>query len=1550
MRVFWSPVRISPFLVLLLASLAAHISAEGPRATSFEYVVKSYQDLESSVELAVLSASFDQDIFFNFYCNSTEPSAEFGCNSPNCIDESATLTDALGESETKTYSFTVQNPNSCYSVALLVSAIEGDPDVYFSFRASNPVPSRRDNDLSLITIGSDALITCCADIRNLFEGAETWNGDVYFTIASANPTRYQISLTSDTRLNATEIYWKTPLEVDCPASGSNQRYYLSPEQCNGGYCNFLPPTRDPFFSRVATITGLETTIDLLPRRMSVSLVISSTSFTSTTTSATSFYFPKGALSYSGCSYRFPALVNSNDEPMVWSKITQKQLTCSKNDFSLASQGLDDVVTSLNNLTTTSLLTVSEYIFRSVAWTVSDEWVACRMMIEGQLAQPQTEERTFTDTQACLLTDPSSAEFQTDPCCNATIQLRTCCAPRTVTANINTFAPNATAISNMCVSPRCSSTAVADYIVLNEAAGTTATGCSTATINALNDETFVSNPLSGCKARVYQTVCSTNSKCMSTIGHPDTLCLGVGYCTAPCETDEDCLTGQCITVQESKTCLLYDQFNETADLTTANTLLLQCLNNDTDGFVRVFFRQELGLNTSSTEEEFRDRFFSELPADTCTSIFTVASDDPRRTNQTLCEETRMCNWAFCNDFDTPQCTSANCNDNVIITNPDYCQTCFGQNSCFETSSFGHCEYLTSSEADCTSQELPHFNPIGRRYDSLTTGVCYRTGGQCLPTDKCTSAEIADTVCAAKCFFPSLTLQSSCEGAGHQWSTALSCYDTSLATRSACETASGTWWAGTALVASYLNNQAECEAIGACYYDDTIEFTNETACINSFFCENAGTETTQPTCEAAGICSDTDGCYYPFFPTGNCAADEVWTPIGCYSESSNAATCNVYGGTMHISATTKEECLSRGQVCFEPQVSGSLRPEQRQNFPPRGITLKDSGQCSACNGERVSLFTWTAARWIRKQWTPNKWTARGFIQANDWLPSVDTNYDNTYNTARMRRYSNIIKSNILCRFSQVRSVIDQLACGCGSGATGNTCGTESIVSQVVQVAQVCNSVPTLVNFGQGSLNVSSSVSVVDSDCTEIPISLVPLSQFTLRKQVTLSSVSVSLSQSGRAEQVQFILNSGGVAVGELLGDGVQYSPNGIILNGLTPCYTFPIIFNSSLNIASLDLAYPTDDTYSRFVPLGLNLPLGTYQYCFSENTNVTSTVAYFPLGLIANWETATFIEGLYAWEIFIIYFGVVCYLVVLGLCLTQLTFHAIDWAQSAREKGFFSLGRIALLLLGVALLDRVLYLLLLPVGEIEKSKPLDAIFSELPALLYSVIFSIIVLRWAEIFHFTISSSGNSGFSKLKPAVIAIDVFLGAAFIAILIAFLVIPVQVLTVDCNTPDEAFTQLTDTEAVAVAYKTFFAAVCLTLGVCFIVYSTRIIQIMSKKNNVKREEAAIKKRERALIRLIITSAVCTFCLLGQAANLLWSSIDSSSRNIVGVLIFLYIIELGPAVMFIIMFKRTSMFARYTRRGGFSTRRSTAQGSSTLKSGQSATASVSATSGVELEDK
>jgi len=38
-----------------MAAFALYANAQGPSATSFEYVVKSYQELESGYELAVLT-------------------------------------------------------------------------------------------------------------------------------------------------------------------------------------------------------------------------------------------------------------------------------------------------------------------------------------------------------------------------------------------------------------------------------------------------------------------------------------------------------------------------------------------------------------------------------------------------------------------------------------------------------------------------------------------------------------------------------------------------------------------------------------------------------------------------------------------------------------------------------------------------------------------------------------------------------------------------------------------------------------------------------------------------------------------------------------------------------------------------------------------------------------------------------------------------------------------------------------------------------------------------------------------------------------------------------------------------------------------------------------------------------------------------------------------------------------------------------------------------------------------------------------------------------
>jgi len=50
----------------------------------------------------------------------------------------------------------------------------------------------------------------------------------------------------------------------------------------------------------------------------------------------------------------------------------------------------------------------------------------------------------------------------------------------------------------------------------------------------------------------------------------------------------------------------------------------------------------------------------------------------------------------------------------------------------------------------------------------------------------------------------------------------------------------------------------------------------------------------------------------------------------------------------------------------------------------------------------------------------------------------------------------------------------------------------------------------------------------------------------------------------------------------------------------------------------------------------------------------------------------------------------------------------------------------------LLDRVLYLILTPFGTIAENPQVVAVFADLPALIFLSIFSLTVIRWAEIYH--------------------------------------------------------------------------------------------------------------------------------------------------------------------------------------------------------------------------
>jgi hypothetical protein len=98
-----------------------------------------------------------------------------------------------------------------------------------------------------------------------------------------------------------------------------------------------------------------------------------------------------------------------------------------------------------------------------------------------------------------------------------------------------------------------------------------------------------------------------------------------------------------------------------------------------------------------------------------------------------------------------------------------------------------------------------------------------------------------------------------------------------------------------------------------------------------------------------------------------------------------------------------------------------------------------------------------------------------------------------------------------------VADQLSCDCGVDESDSLC-FNTLSKQVVQVAQVCNNIPVTITMPLGSLTASEQIDIDGSDCSEISVAVVPVNQFSQRRQVSLSSVSVSLSQSGRVDQVR------------------------------------------------------------------------------------------------------------------------------------------------------------------------------------------------------------------------------------------------------------------------------------------------------------------------------------------------------------------------------------------------------------------------------------------------
>jgi hypothetical protein len=1290
------------------------------------------------------------------------------------------------------------------------------------------------------------------------------------------------------------------------------------DDCNGGSCIFLPPTLDPLFSFLAILTGLEIPIGYEPQQLSIAVITRFVQAATPTISQTTFPFPVTYLNDPTCQFNFPGVINIYGESVTSvAPLQEADLPCTFQNFFVSSSEFTNSIRAIQTLPFGDVITVFNLYNQALAWVVSNSFVACVNMTERYLLLSSPQQNTFTNVQACFATNGSAPSYLTDPCCNPVEQQVTCCVPRTTTAISPLFTINEGNVNSTCNLAQCTLNTLKDYIVLAQSTQSRELSCSAALTLALEDPLldYNQNPLDYCYFHTYFIQCNVTADC-SFLG-PGSICLGLGYCTIPCVTNSDCLTEQCVLQQSTPTCLLYDPFGIHTNNTEADLFFISCVEQQLEPFVALFIRQEMGLDASANQTEYISAFFDNMFVDQCVGPFIPAD----QFNRTACEEVMQCNWAFCDSYDSPnECTAEYCLDPMISTST-FCGYCI-DDVCQEVSNYPACRYSGPFTQEICEQlfngsynPLPTYNPPN----------CFRpTNGSidlCFPPERCGDVALSNNACNPYCFVVDITNETECNATGAINTFPLSwldwtrngtvfgvCVMSNITDLNTCYQMGNNrteWWPGTTWTDAYLMSPSQCTGYCSGGYWP-LEISDEATCLNQYYCDGCSTCYDEASCIASGQCNDETGCYLPFQPDGvTCANDgyQVWTPIGCFRSDLNQSQCALLGGNWTSKSIDAVTCTTKASICVDPTTV--LLPSA-MNLPPPGYSNKNATECAECGGYIASFYQWTSSNWTRRTFYPFEWKVRNYTQANAWGRALNFSLVvDFWNSAVARRFAGIVSSELLCRYGQITSSLSDIACACGEDKDqiSRLCYI-TITQSVIAVAEPCQGINALFNFSLGYLVSEPEFLAQGTDCVDIQIAVVPQSQFQQNQIITLSSVSVSMPQTNEIDQVRFIKNANKVVVGELIGDGVSFELSNNVTTGLTACLYFPKNINSTLNITWLDFALP-EANFTSFRPANLNISLFTTEACIDLKNSLT----IFPIGLIDNWSTATFIETFDPGQLALIFLGMVLYFLMLGFTAYHFVLHLVD----LRKEKFWNIARIALLTLGVLLLIRIIYLIMLPNGVIAVAPAVDVVFSELPALLFFFIYSLIVIRWAEIYHFTMTAGQKTGITKLRPVAIVFNVSLIVAYIVLVVVFFSVSSNV-PFNCATPLITLQQLPPPEIVAILYKVFFGLVCLGMSIAFAVYGLRIILFLRSSSTLVAANQKNNQRKKAIIKLIIVSSVGAGCLLVQAINLLDSSFDKSGvRTLVGVLILLYIVELTPAFIFIWMFKKTSLFVRLRKR-------------------------------------
>jgi len=224
-----------------------------------------------------------------------------------------------------------------------------------------------------------------------------------------------------------------------------------------------------------------------------------------------------------------------------------------------------------------------------------------------------------------------------------------------------------------------------------------------------------------------------------------------------------------------------------------------------------------------------------------------------------------------------------------------------------------------------------------------------------------------------------------------------------------------------------------------------------------------------------------------------------------------------------------------------------------------------------------------------------------------------------------------------------------------------------------------------------------------------------------------------------------------------------------------------------------------------------------------------------------------------------------------------------------------------MLGLLLIVRILYFIMLPIGVFETPYPyvgvLNTFLADLPSVLFLWIFCLLFYQWASIYHFSLNRNSKMKKYILQLPIIAVNVSFMIFFIAILIYFFYVSNSIKKIKyCNDNTD---KIRTSMIISLIYKIMYAFDFITLTILLSLYSNFLVKLLQKSGNANKSTS--KKKIKNL--LILAMGCCIFLVL-QTIVLIYSasvSFSSSPMEPWSILIEISLLEMIPSLVLCYMF-------------------------------------------------